>query len=192
MRPLKWKVIKFLRLERAVWNAEWALGRWDVLDAVDPISIELTQKYASKGRIIEFGCGSGALIEKVGALYYESYKGIDISYKAIERANSKHLPNCVFEIRRMQDWRGEPADLIIIREALYYLSATEQKNIIDVSLSSVGTHGAIYVSVHDVAQFGAILGLLRESGSVLEERRASAGSTEAAHIVIGAKAGGGG
>jgi trans-aconitate methyltransferase len=179
IKNTKWYLVKFLGLERAVWNLEWAVGRWDYLNEANPTSIEIVRRYARCGRVIELACGDGALAESIGSEYYTSYKGTDISDKAIERAKARLLSRCEFKVCRMEDWKGESADIVVIRDALYYLNADQQINLLKRAVASVAPYGAVYITVHDAVQHAALLRQVRSAGHVLEERQ-----TVRYHIVI--------
>jgi 2-polyprenyl-3-methyl-5-hydroxy-6-metoxy-1,4-benzoquinol methylase len=177
MNKTKWFLVKLLGLERAVWNLEWAVGRWDYLNEANPTSIEIVRRYARCGRVIELACGDGALAESIGSEYYTSYKGTDISDKAIERAKARLLSRCEFKACRMEDWKGEPADIVVIRDALCYLDANQQINVLKRAVASVAPYGAVYITVFDADP--ALLRQVRSAGHVLEERQ-----TVRYHIVI--------
>jgi len=185
MKKSKWSILKFFGLERLVWNVEWAAGRWNYLDAINLASVEIVRKYARNGTIIELGCGSGALAASIGHQLYKNYKGIDISDVAIKRARSRRLDRCEFEVGAMESAHIGPADLIIIKEALYYLEPDQQITLLRKCLNRVAPDGAVYITVHDAAQFVWLLCRVREAGSVIEERRIQTGINELVHIVIG-------
>jgi SAM-dependent methyltransferase len=180
MVKLKWLILKTFGLRRLVWNVEWAAGRWNSLDSANLLSVEIARKYARNGRIIELGCGSGALAASIGDQFYKDYKGIDISDVAIKRARSRRLDRCEFEVGPMESAHIEAADLIIIQEALYYLEPNQQMALLRKCLNGVAPDGAVYITVHDATQFVSLLGRVREAGFVIEERLVK----EFVHIVI--------
>jgi len=187
MRSLKWKVVKMLGLETLVWNAEWASGRWNSLDVINQDSLDIVKKYARNGRIVELGCGSGALIGQVETSCFSHYLGFDISRSAIRRARSRNLKQCEFQVGKMQAAAFETADLIIIQEALYYLEEPEQRALIKSCVERLSPGGVFYVAVHDANQFAPLIASVRQSGSVVEERLRKDISNEFVHIVVSPK-----
>src|SRR5262249_50327478 len=184
-RRLKWRILKMLGCERLVWNIEWAAGRWNYLDAVETTSIDIVRKYSRNGCILELGCGSGALAARIGNQFYTRYKGIDISDVAIKRARLRRLEKAEFEVGSMELAEFPSADLIIIREALYYLEPHQQTKLLEKCVNAVGAHGAIYIRVGDATQFTDVIERVFKAGSVIEELRVKRNSKNAVHVVIG-------
>jgi trans-aconitate methyltransferase len=184
MVKLKWRILKMFGLERIAWNLEWAAGRWNYLDAVNPLSVEIVRKYSRNGAIVELGCGSGALAASVGSRFYKSYKGVDISNVAIKRARARRIDRSEFEIGTMESAPIGPADLIIIQEALFYLESKQQIGLLQKCLRYVAPQGKVYITVHDGAQYASLVDRVRQAGSVVEERRVKYGEDEFVHIVI--------
>jgi 2-polyprenyl-3-methyl-5-hydroxy-6-metoxy-1,4-benzoquinol methylase len=75
---------------RWVWNREYAAGRWNCLDSMpDDCVLPFLNAHAKGGRILDIGCGPGAIGEAIDPLAYQHYLGIDISDVAIEKAQAK-------------------------------------------------------------------------------------------------------
>ena len=93
-----------------------------------PKIINLVERLANNGLIIELACGNGILSRCINPCVYSHYQGFDISNVAIVQAQLWAMPRCEFHVCDMVDWIGaENASLIVIEEALYYLRPDSNK-----------------------------------------------------------------
>jgi trans-aconitate methyltransferase len=132
---------------RKSWNSQFATDYWNL-----PRSPETTRRVAQfcrAGRLVEFGCAVGALPRVLPAGTFSQYKGYDISDVAIARARERAPANCSFEQVDMANWSGdEDISLIVIEEALYYLSAKQQRRFLHACCRSLAPDGHVLVIVH--------------------------------------------
>ena len=116
------------KIKSALWNAEFASGRWDCLertagDCVYP-SVE---QYAAQGSILDLGCGSGSTAVELAFDSYRDYNGVDISDVAIAKAaqRSKEAGRGQKNHFQQSDFSHYvPAghyDVILFRDSLYYV-----------------------------------------------------------------------
>ena len=77
--------------------------------SIDKLEKECVLKFLEsipKGKIIELGCGTGHWTEWLSRQEFEVY-GIDIAEKMLDKARSKNILNCKFEIMSMTDLKFE-------------------------------------------------------------------------------------
>jgi trans-aconitate methyltransferase len=168
--PLR-RVLNFLGLARLSWNSEYSSGRWSHIVSKSPTTIELVQRYARGGRIVEIGCGEGTLAACIDANSYSGYLGVDISDVAISRAAAKNMPKCEFAVADIRDWSPPAADVVVMEEVLYYLEPSQQERLLSRSLGAVAPSGAVVIVVFDFEEHAATLDRARSAGRLLEERR---------------------
>ncbi len=73
-------------------------------------------------KILDLGCGYGALNQYLNQNEYDFLLGIDLSSNAIQRAKDKNYPNSKFQIADIHQFiPDEKFDVIIFNEVLYYL-----------------------------------------------------------------------
>ena len=92
--------------------------------AIDKSEKECVKKFLDiipKGNILELGCGTGHWSKWISEQGFE-VQGIDISEKMLEKARSKQIPNCKFEIMSMTDlnFEDESVDNIIAVTSLEF------------------------------------------------------------------------
>jgi trans-aconitate methyltransferase len=112
------------RLNAAMWDVQYEVGLWDHLDdgkAAGRELAEMVAQYASRGSILDLGCGTSANLPlKKGT--YRSYHGVDISAKAIKRAGTLRRPHATYETADILTYApSESYDAILLREVIYYL-----------------------------------------------------------------------
>jgi 2-polyprenyl-3-methyl-5-hydroxy-6-metoxy-1,4-benzoquinol methylase len=72
--------------------------------------------------ILDFGCGTGILLERIQGIPFHEYIGVDSSPVAIELAR-KRVPGVgTFVVAEDMPTTAGPFDVIIFNEVLYYLS----------------------------------------------------------------------
>lgn len=73
-------------------------------------------------KILDLGCGYGALLDYLPATSYSKFIGIDLAKSAINRAKSKNYANAIFQTADIHTYvPKEKFDFIIFNEVLYYL-----------------------------------------------------------------------
>ena len=107
---------------------EYASGGWDYLEGAQELPrfgvvSAYCQAFARGGRILELGCGTGVLAERLDASRLGAYRGVDISATAIEQARTR-VPDerFAFEAADIATYApAGPYDAIVFNEVLEYL-----------------------------------------------------------------------
>lgn len=123
---MNWKNrLKWIR-KRFSWNYKYAIGKWDYMgneEARYKAIAELIKKSnIDKPRILDLGCGYGALNRYLDKNDYSYCLGIDLSDNAISKAKKMNFPNSEFKVADIHRFTPkEKFDIIIFNEVLYYL-----------------------------------------------------------------------
>ncbi len=122
----------------AVWDAEFTAGGWEYLDREIPryaviagyCAAGLQQAAPGRRRILDLGCGSGALQPWLAQIGYDRYLGVDLSAKAIAQARQRWSDGSaatVFEVGDADVFAPAGTfDVIVCNEMLYYSVAPAQ------------------------------------------------------------------
>lgn len=108
------------------WDAEYSANQWDYLKNLPELGrYSMITGYLShlkpNASILEVGCGTGLLFERIRHLPYQYYKGIDISEKAIAAASQFCDAKTTFVSGNGANFLDtKKYDVIIFNEALYY------------------------------------------------------------------------
>ena len=84
-----------LKVSKNKWEKEFSSGKWDFLDIVpgekarNAIIGMYCRHFYPNGSILDVGCGLGTVVDFLSRAQKNKYLGIDISNKAIEKANYK-------------------------------------------------------------------------------------------------------
>lgn len=133
-------------------------------------AIELVERLANNGLVIELACGDGILSRCINPVVYSQYRGVDISDVAIAHARQLALPKCEFSVCDMVNWLGdENASLIIIEEALYYLTRDQQRALLRKCAATLAPSGHALVAVHSKERHAKTLEVCRQEMNVVEE-----------------------
>jgi trans-aconitate methyltransferase len=102
-------------------------------------------------RILDLGCGYGALLEYLPKDAYATYLGVDLSDTAILKARKKKYPNAIFKVSDLHQFKTEEKfDLLVFNEVLYYL---DNRSEVVKQLSLFTTpHAKMIVSLYDVKE----------------------------------------
>ena len=107
------------------WEKRWA-GGYGLAESREEerygALLTLMCRHAADGPVLDAGCGDGVLEQEFRTVSPVRVVGIDYSLEAIERAKTRHVPDCSFA---QADYRGfTPAErfpLIVLNESLYYV-----------------------------------------------------------------------
>ncbi len=114
------------RDREARWNAEWADGAWDRLQALDELGHHAilagyVARLAPQGALLDVGCGAGTFLELLRG-GYARYVGVDFA-EPIQRLAPKASATTAFVAGDMHDFAtDERFDLIVFNESAYYFS----------------------------------------------------------------------
>lgn len=125
------------RTKQRLWDAEFANGRWDCLDATagDCVYGPL-EKWIRGGSILDLGCGSGNTANELNMGAFQEYTGVDISEAALAKARAKTEQNgrtlkCRFVPGDVVNYQPErKMDVILFRESIYYIKKPQVKAVL--------------------------------------------------------------
>ena len=106
------------------WNRQYSDGEWNFLEALDEVArywvaVGYCASRFRRPSILDVGCGTGLLEEKLRCLPYSSYLGIDISEAALKQARSRIPAACRLVCADARNFAvAETFDVIIFMEAL--------------------------------------------------------------------------
>ena len=117
--------LKWIR-KRFTWNYKYAIGKWDFMideeDRYKTIIKFIKESKIDKPRILDLGCGYGALNKYMDKNDYSYCLGVDLSDTAINKAKKKNYPNSEFIVADIHKFvPNDTFDIIIFNEVLYYL-----------------------------------------------------------------------
>lgn len=108
------------------WDSEYSSNQWDYMKNISELGrYSMITGYLGHlkpdAAILEVGCGTGILFERLKHLPYQYYKGMDISEKAIESAQQFANDKTAFVAGNGADFSDDQKyDIVIFNEALYY------------------------------------------------------------------------
>ncbi|WP_380784343.1 class I SAM-dependent methyltransferase [Sphingomonas sp. R86520] len=156
------------------WDREYASGHWRYLAGLPEMArMAVIVGYAAAAGspnpvILDVGCGEGTLLKALRDLPYRTYRGIDLSPVAIERARASAGPRDSFEAVGADVLTPDEApDIIIFNEVLYYLKDVEQ--LVSRYLSMLGPEGIAIVSVHVRRRHNHIWRSLGRVGRIVDQ-----------------------
>lgn len=108
------------------WDYEYKHDRWALLDSVEAVSANMVivgyvYRLFPEPKVLDVGCGTGALADLLHLVPGASYTGVDLSVEAISLASARDVPNARFVQGAMEEWApAEPYDAIIFNQTIYY------------------------------------------------------------------------
>lgn len=118
-----------LEMPREKWDDEYASRKWDYLEGLPELArysvIAGYIRHLEQCRsVLEIGCGTGLLFERLGSLRAIDYTGVDLSQEAIAQARSRFDgPATSFVAADGHSFSdGRWYDVVVFNEALYYFN----------------------------------------------------------------------
>jgi trans-aconitate methyltransferase len=111
-----------------IWEESYRDGAWGHLGSIGEIAHYMTLLgYATYARqpsnVLDMGCGTGRLLQLFEHVGFGSYRGVDFSHEAINRAAALSIDNTRFEVADFATWdTNELYDVVVFNESLYYAS----------------------------------------------------------------------
>lgn len=108
------------------WDYKYRKGSWDYMgdekQRYDAIVEFIRTSGVTHSKILDLGCGYGALNAYLDESDYQFSLGVDLSSNAIQRAKAKNYPNAEFQVADIHQFiPKQKFDFIIFNEVLYYL-----------------------------------------------------------------------
>lgn len=154
------------RINAAMWDTQYALGLWNYLDGMSDgtVPLSLIESWAPRPTILDLGCGTSANLPLTPGRY-RHYHGVDISRKAIAQARALDRPDTSYEVADIRTFRStDRYDAILLREVIYYLSATESTALLRRLPTLLTERGRIVVQVYDMSQTREFVEIIRSCG----------------------------
>ena len=165
------KLLRNLGFKELGWNISHASGAWDAKQRSGRL-IDIIARLGNGGRIVEFGCGNGEIVNHLPEGSFSSYLGTDISPLAIRSCEKAHQhPNVAFAVADMASWAGETGavQLILCEECIYYLTSNELKHFIHVCERSLTEAGCILLTIHSGTKFADLISQIKILGQLVDE-----------------------
>jgi trans-aconitate methyltransferase len=146
---------RYLRLDAAAWNAQYARGRWRYLQRMDEaarygILIGYLRVLGTDVAVLDVGCGEGILEERLGRSRYARYVGIDLSSEALRDAARRAGVGTTFVAADARTYTPDGRfDAIVFNESLYYVE--EPRGLVQGYLQFLQPEGVVLVSMYDSA-----------------------------------------
>jgi 2-polyprenyl-3-methyl-5-hydroxy-6-metoxy-1,4-benzoquinol methylase len=105
-------------------------------------------KHARFGNTLDLGCGEGPLTNVLSSISEKTW-GVDISFKAIDRARQRFphinfLQGDIVEVHHRPEIASTAFDFISVMDVLYYLDPGEERTRTLACLSQIGTPECLY------------------------------------------------
>jgi 2-polyprenyl-6-hydroxyphenyl methylase/3-demethylubiquinone-9 3-methyltransferase len=161
--------------KKAIWDAEFATGKWDFLeDLRDQRLYHYLEKYSNNGDILDLGCGAGNTGNEIADSKYRRYIGIDVSEIAIRHAVDRSL-----ETRRQHKNRYICDDIfsyvpsgtyqvILFRESLFYIPTSRISGLLKRYSKHLNDSGVFVVSMYGSDKHRSIIRLIEDSYHIVD------------------------
>ncbi|MGI5151282.1 class I SAM-dependent methyltransferase [Plantactinospora sp. CA-294935] len=174
-------------MNRAWWNAQYALGFWRYLDDMSDgnMPLSLIETWAPRPTILDLGCGTSANLPLAPGRY-RHYHGVDLSSRAIEAARALDRPDTSFEVADIRTFdTARRYDAILLREVVYYLTEAEAADLLRRLPAMLTPRGRIVVQIYHEAPAEEFARVVRACGlSVAEEVPARLGDSPAGAFFV--------
>ncbi|MCS7038122.1 MAG: class I SAM-dependent methyltransferase [Caldilineales bacterium] len=158
----------------AVWDAQYAAGRWDFLAGLDQLArYSVIAGYIHylkpEAAVLDVGCGEGLLLRSYRPYGYSRYLGVDIAANAVARLSAAADERTHFVCADAETFHpDESFDVIVFNESLYYFR--EPLTTFARYLDFLNQDGIVIVSTFlGSPRAVSILKRLREKYAVLDE-----------------------
>jgi 2-polyprenyl-3-methyl-5-hydroxy-6-metoxy-1,4-benzoquinol methylase len=157
----------------AVWESQYRTGRWEWLNEIgqvphNSVLAGFVRFLKPRGRVLDVGCGEGALRNLLGSAGYMRYVGIDCSETAIATAR-KHEDACTsFAVCDATEFvPTETFDAVVFNESLYYFE--DPVAVFDRFVRRMNPNGVVLTSLFLTPRASAILKRLKRLYPLLDE-----------------------
>jgi trans-aconitate methyltransferase len=158
-------------LRRCSFDQYYKSGCWDYFETEHSMEmVEVVEKYANKGRVLDIGCGPGILASLLNSDSFEYYCGVDASPEAIARAQKRKNEKIDFEIGDIQNYKcRDKFDLIVFEESLYYVPFF-RRQLLKRYAQQLQPGGVFVVTVAHPNRFRGMIKMIHKNFQIIEER----------------------
>jgi 2-polyprenyl-3-methyl-5-hydroxy-6-metoxy-1,4-benzoquinol methylase len=173
-------------IKRRVWDKEYSNEKWNfAYHTMGDCVYRHLERHAANGSILDLGCGSGNTATELETLAYQTYVGVDISEKALAKAELRTK-----ETGRQNKNRFEAGDflsyvptgqfdVILFRESMYHVPMNKVKALLDRYSKYLKEDGVIVVRLFAADRENtkskyrptAMLGIMEAEFAVVEKRQ---------------------
>ncbi len=176
------------RVRALIWDWEFRTGQWRHLESSDDRPLyEVVTRFLDGGRLLDLGCGNGAVRCELPSGSVALYVGVDISDEAISRTKERSsalpaLPDGqLLIVGDITDpdvlaRAGGAFDVVLLRESIYYLKEARVPEFLAAAAKLLSARGVIVIKIHDRNRYAGHVAEIRRARTVVEER-APANST---------------
>lgn len=118
------------------WDEQYAAGEWNFLEQLGELGrysliTGYIQHFCPKGEVLDVGCGTGLLAQRLVDSRIKKYTGIDLSSSAIEIAKSKiQNSKMSFHNENAAEYiTDKKYDVVILNEVLYYIPDPDKQTL---------------------------------------------------------------
>ena len=181
MRGVLYLITRFCgsRLRRCSFNEYYKSGGWDRLDSSHSSEIvEVVERYARKGRILDMGCGTGILASRLADESFSYYRGVDASSEAVGPARKRASEKIDFEIGDIQRYECcDEFDCIVFEESLYYVPFFRYR-LLNRYSQRLRPGGVFVVTISDPKRFSRLIDMIRDKFEMVEDRPGPGGKRQ--------------
>jgi 2-polyprenyl-6-hydroxyphenyl methylase/3-demethylubiquinone-9 3-methyltransferase len=161
--------------KKAIWDAEFASGKWDFLeDARDERLYHYLEKYSGNGDILDLGCGAGNTGTEIADSKYRRYIGVDVSEIAIRQASDRSLQ--AHREHKNQYicadiFSYEPSDtyqMILFRESLFYIPTSRINGLLEKYSKHLNESGVFVVSMYASDKHRSIIRVIENNYQIID------------------------
>jgi SAM-dependent methyltransferase len=155
------------------WDDEYKAGRWRYLAQNEELArydrvVELLERRAPGGSVLDIGCGEGLLRDRLRARGYTRFLGVDIAEEAVRAARQVTDDRAEFVVASAETYTPDGRfDAVVFNECLYYFD--DPLAVVERYLGSLTGRGVVVVSMWSARRSRAIQRLLRRRLTMLEE-----------------------
>ncbi len=116
--------------------------------SINKCIVDFAKNLKPNGSVLDIGCGSGYPISAYLSNQGFQVTGIDISEKMIQQAKQLNLPNAVFLVEDILDFKSEKKyDAIIAFDSIWHIQHDKQEYVYQI-ISSLLTPGGLFLFTH--------------------------------------------